>query len=322
MRRIALLIPILLVGCTLSLDPGDEDCFYDYASIAADDSLSDRCREEIVDQLPEASTQFTARIDVLGEALDGDRRRLFFVGADADGQAMNFVDTVLEVGADGEDLVEGEDYERCEVGGSDVSLTFVNDYSRSMTTEETSGISSIERRLTQELPSGYEGQVVYYDDDVELVQAATDDDSLIGAALSPDLDYGGGSTAFYDGFGTGLDRLRARTQPLRILVVNVNGPDNASSIYDRSTVVVTTGEEEVFVVTLATFAADPDELEDVQGDRALLFYGPDAAALDESVTPFLDAVGSMGCVELSEDHVGAGEISLTAAGQTTVWEPE
>lgn len=314
---------MVLVGCTLNLSPtDDEDCFYDYATIAADDSLSERCREELVDQLPEASTQFSARIDVLGEGLDGDRRRLFFVGADEQGEAMNFVDTVLGVGADGEALVEGEDYERCEVAGSDISLTFVNDYSRSMTSDETSGISSLERRLTQELPSGYEGQVVYYDDEVELVQAATDDDNLIGAALSPDLGYGGGSTAFYDGFGTGLDRLRARTAPLRLLVVNVNGPDNASSIYDRSTVVVTTGEEEVFVLTLATFAADPDELEDVQGNRALLFYGPDAAGLDEMVTPFLDAVANMGCVELSEDHVNASEISLTAAGQTALWEPK
>ena len=107
---------------------------------------------------------------------------------------------------------------------------------------------------------------------------------------------------------------------VRILVIGTNGQDNASTVYDQPTVVVTSEQGEVFVVTLTTFAADVEEMSELQGPRGLLFYAPTSAGLAESFTPFVDGVKTMGCIELSQQHAGASRVTIEAAGQVAEWD--
>jgi hypothetical protein len=312
-------------ACTVDLFPDPVDCDYSFTAIANSDSLSSDCRDEALAEAPDPVSEFQSRLAVLGDATDpsSGTRRLFFVGADDMGAPLNFVDTPLNVSVDLDgDTIEltSDDFDSCELRGEDVSVTLVNDYSTSVGSVELEDFAAMERQLLLGLPDGHEGQVIFYSDAVELVQETTDSDVVLRAAVEPSQTFPRGSTALYDGFGTGLDRLRARNRPVRILVVGTNGQDNASSTYDQPTVVVTAEQGEVFVVTLTTFAADIQEMTELQGPRGLLFYAPTSDALSELFTPFVDSVKTMGCIELSADHAGASRVTIEAAGQVAEWE--
>jgi hypothetical protein len=174
--------------------------------------------------------------------------------------------------------------------------------------------------LTAAIPCGYEGQSIIFSDAVTMKQDFTTDNEALSAALARDTAYERGSTALYDGMGTGATALSGRALPARLLVVATDGLENASTQYTREQVASAVRDGNMGVVMIGTLFSDLEELSYLQGPNGVFFYASDFEAAQELFQVYVNSMESLVEVRVppndaDEVRLEVGELELTVVAQ-------
>ncbi len=330
----------LFAGCNVDLDPkGDLDKVVDelpdvselaklkicgdqtLQDLIRSDGLSDECRDKVESFLPEPQSNFSARVAVLGDTVDGNGvRTIYFVAADADGNAIDpkgAADLSVSATVDGalRLLVTGEFSLELPQLGDVLSLSVVNDYSASMRDADLNDVAEIEHDLLSYLPPIYEAEVTQFSELVTLRQPFTSDQAALLAAVATDANFERTSTALYDGMGTALTSLNTRPRPVRVLVVSTDGKENASTMFMEPALLAAIEQGDVFVIMLGALFADVDTLRRLAGDHGIYFYARGYGRLKSAVRELLESFGHVAALELPPEFAN-GPVTITLAGQS------
>jgi hypothetical protein len=285
------------------------------------DGLSDECRDKVESFLPEPQTNFESRIAVLGDMVDGNgARTIYFVAADAAGNAIDpqfSADLSVSATVDGSAkvLVEGEFSFELPQLGDIISLGVVNDYSASMRDADLNDVAEIEHDLFTYVPAIYEAEVTQFSEMVTVKQPFTSDETTLLSAVAKDPNYERASTALYDGMGTALTSLNARTRPVRVLLVSTDGKENASMTYMEPALLTAIEQGDVFVIMLGALFADVATLKRLSGDHGVFFYARGYGRLKSAVRGLLESFGHVGALHLPPQAAN-GPVTITVGGQT------
>ena len=266
------------------------------------DSLSDECRDALLSFLPKPQNSFDGRLIVPGGAriVDGELR-LLVQAADADGTAVSAADlgAGLEVSLEAGGELSTLDSDalsftaRGDLPADLLSIAVVNDYSASMLDGDLDDVEDVERALLRCLPPVHETEVIRFSEEVTKVLAFSSDRDAIDGALARDDDFERGTTALLDGLGTGLEDLRGRERPVRVVILATDGRENASTMFDKPEVLAALDEPDTFIVTLAGLLADLDTVRELSMGNGVYFYTREFADLAESVDPFCDSLAEL-----------------------------
>jgi hypothetical protein len=298
--------------------------------LATEDTITDSCRAEIDNYLPDEQTNYEDVIITLGtETSSEDGSRLVYLqGADQAGNALTadaFASATVTVTIGGEAtvLAEGEFTVSlvADVPRDLISLGVVNDYSGSMLAEDLRTVAQIETDLFTVLPPVYEAEVTVFSTGVTLKQGfSANSDELLGA-VAYDADYDRESTALYDAVGTALDSLVSRTRPIRILMVSTDGMENASEQYTQSELISTIDANGVIVVMLGALLADVDELRALSGRRGVYFYTPYYSDMRALLAEYFNSLQQMVELSIPDPYADAETIQIQVGEQSTTVEP-
>jgi hypothetical protein len=323
----------LLTGC-FGFDDALEDALEDLEGLevcgdmtleelSTADEISEECRADIEQFLPEEQESFSGRLVSLGSDTTDDGRRQFFVhGATDDGAVIDvdaFANATITATIDGETTeLPPEAFTITRVdAGEIISLSLVNDYSASMLDRDLAAVEQIHDDMFTYLPPAYEAEVVQFSETVDVRQAYTTDADSLGRAVARDEGYERSSTALYDGMGVALDNLVQRDRPVRILMVSTDGAENASTAFDKPELVDTIRSEGVVVVMLGALLADVSEMRDLTAGRGVVFYTHYYSDLRAQMQAYIESLGEVAQVELTPDYADATNITINVGGIST-----
>lgn len=273
-----------------------------YGSLARADDLDDACRARVEKLLPDPTSSFTRRLIVLGVQPDADgARHVYLQGADARGDgfpASAFETLELEVtAADGSvtrlSAAELAVTRVADLDEETVAVSVVNDHSSTMRDEDLDAVAALERALFEHLPPAFEVEVTAFSSESALVEPFTADVERAHAAVQPGDYVPRERTALYDALGAALERLSERERPVRLLVVTVDGLDNASRELRAIDVARTIADHSVAGLTLGALFADGAELRALFGSRGVHFQAPTFADLTGELDAYLASLRDM-----------------------------
>lgn len=275
---------------------------YELDELLEADSLSDECRDKLLSFLPKPQNSFDGRLIAPGGArvVDG-KLHVLLLAADDDGAALAGVDISGGVKASFE--IDGEVSAVAEVEHAFrgqaalpadlLSIAVVNDYSASMLDGDLDDVADVEQALFTCLPKVHETEVIRFSEQVSKVLEFSADRAAIDAALARDDDFERGTTALLDGLGTGLDDLRSRERPVRVVVLATDGRENASTMFEKPEVLAALAQPDTFIVVLAGLLADVPAVKELAKHDGVYFYAREFADLAESVEPFCEALSEL-----------------------------
>ncbi len=294
------------------------------------DALSEDCRSKIAGFLPKPQTNFRAALVPLGRArsqADGSLS-FYLAGVDADGKALDasaFASAAVRVRAGGrvEALAPGGFSLRAvaEAPADQASIGLVNDYSVSMFDADLDTVAALQKDLFTLLPPVYEAELTLFSDLVAVKRPFTADRDALLAAVARDGAFERGTTALYDGMGTGLASLVARPRPVKLLFVSTDGAENASTTYQRDAIVRDADANGVVVVMLGALLVDVDELKALKGANGFYFYTPFYSSMRDAVAPLFSALANMVELRLPPERAGAEAVEIDAGGQSASLAP-
>jgi hypothetical protein len=294
-------------------------------TLQTQDGISESCKAAISALLPSPQTSATGKLMSLGSSEDPitGETVIYLQGFSIDGSALDLADLEQTKAV----LVTGTEEEQVqatvEVVPPDeliLSVSFVTDYSASMADPDLDTVTSMYSALTAAIPCGYEGQSIIFSDAVTMKQDFTTDNEALSAALARDTAYERGSTALYDGMGTGATALSGRALPARLLVVATDGLENASTQYTREQVASAVRDGNMGVVMIGTLFSDLEELSYLQGPNGVFFYASDFEAAQELFQVYVNSMESLVEVRVppndaDEVRLEVGELELTVVAQ-------
>jgi hypothetical protein len=299
--------------------------------LSTQDTITDSCRAEIDNYLPEEQTSYQDVIVTLGtdtSSTDGSLL-VYLHGADTAGNALTadaFASATVTVTIAGEAtvLAEGEFTVSlvADVPRDLISLSIVNDYSGSMLVDDLRTVAQLETDLFTVLPPVYEAEVTVFSTEATLKQGFSSSRDELLAAVDYDAEYSRQSTALYDAVGAALESLVSRTRPVRVLMVSTDGQENASEQYTQSELIDTINDNGVIVVMLGALLADVDELRDLAGSRGVYFYTPYYSDMRELMAEYFNSLEQMVELSIPEAYADAEAIQIEVGEQSTTVEPQ
>jgi hypothetical protein len=276
---------------------------YTVEELLAADSLSQQCRDALLSFLPKPQNSFTGRLIAPGGArlVDGELRVLV-QGADADGAAMTAADLraglQLQLELSSGASVVPSDRLSIFFGAADLdpdllSIAVVNDYSASMLDGDLDDVEDVERSFMRCLPPVHETEVLRFSETVSKVLAFSSEPAAIDAALERDDDFERGTTALFDGLGSGLEDLSGRDRPVHLVILATDGRENASTTFDKAQVLVELAESNTFIVVLGGLLADVGTMKELTAGSGVYFYTREFSALATAVEPFCDSLSQL-----------------------------
>jgi von Willebrand factor type A domain-containing protein len=294
------------------------------------DTLSEDCRSKIAGFLPDPQTNFRATLVPLGRArsqADGSVS-FYLAGVDEAGRALDAAafasaSVSVRVGGRVEALAEGGFTLRAvaEAPADQIAIGLVNDYSASMFDVDLDAIATMQKDLFTLLPPAYEAELTLFSELVEVKQPFTADKNALLAAVARDDDFERATTALYDGMGAGLASLAARERPVKLLFVNTDGAENASTKYDRAGLVREADAKGVTVVMLGALLADVDELKALKGEHGFYFYTPFYSSMRDAVAPLFSALANVVELRLPPERANAEAVEVGVGGQSASLTP-
>lgn len=266
------------------------------------DSLSDECREALLSFLPKPQTSFEQRLLAPGGARVADGElHVLLQAADADGAAVSAADLSagLEVRltVDGEEQVLASDAftfaSAADLASDLLSVSVINDYSASMLDGDLRDVEQVERALFDCMPPVHETEVIRFSEQVEQALDFSDDRSAIDGALARDDDFERGTTALFDGLGTGLDHLSARERPVHLVILATDGQENSSQTFTKPEVLDALAEPSTFIVVLGGLLADVDLIKELAKHAGVYVYAREFSDLAEGVDPYCKSLSEL-----------------------------
>lgn len=326
MRRLPVVFGLLVfisLGCSGNpLDTAKWDDIADACEglslddLAQMDDISDECRDAINGFLSGEQTNAYGKIIFLGSEVDSATGELvvYLHGMTPTGDSVSADDVaggslVVTVGGVETTLVSGQ-FTAAADPASALSVSLVTDYSASMREEDLDLVADMYTDLIGVLPPGVEGEALVFSDTVIQQQSFTEDLSSLSNAVTRDDSVERGSTALYDGTGTGAADLLGRDRPARLLVVATDGLENASTIYSKSDVQGLVDSNHLAVVMLGTLFSDVDEMTDLVGPNGIFIYAADYVAVRAVFDTYLQSLDEMVEVRAPADYASASAVTV------------
>jgi VWFA-related protein len=121
-------------------------------------------------------------------------------------------------------------FTRADLEGYDIASVLVLDYSGSMAGKAKRDMETAAKYFVNLKKAQDYCEIIKFDDEIQVVQSFTVDTAALRLAI--DLDWGGGSTAFYDATVTGISNASAFTDThagiLPVVIAFTDGKDNHS----------------------------------------------------------------------------------------------
>jgi len=287
------------------------------------DSLSDECRAALLSFLPKPQNSFTGRLLAPGGArvMDGELR-ILLQAADGEGAAVSSVDlrAGLELGLElsaGKRAVAADRlsfFGAAELDSDLLSIAVVNDYSASMLDGDLDDVEAVERSFMRCLPPVHETEVIRFSETVTRVLEFSSDAAAIHGALERDDDFERGTTALFDGLGSGLEDLRERERPVHLVILATDGRENASTMFEKAELLSELAQSGTFIAVLGGLLADVDTIKELAAGSGVYFYAREFSALAASVEPFCDSLAQLTELRIPLDEADIPtQVSLTHA---------
>jgi hypothetical protein len=288
-------------------------------------TISESCKAELQAYLPQPQDNFENRLIAVGQSENDDGSlSVYLQGVDSSGNAFgeaDWNDLEVRVTVDAsEELLAQDAFSVTAAGdltGEILSISFVNDYSGSMSNADLEVTSEIESDILGVLPDIFEGEVTLFSTEVSKKQAFTEDRQILLDAVAYDATFMRDLTALYDGMGAGLSSLVERERPVRLLVVATDGQENSSTEFAKNQLASTIADENVCVLILGSLFSDPAELADFSRGCGAYFYTPGYRDLKSAVSEYVESLGNMIEVNIPAASRGDGDVEFSLGALST-----
>jgi hypothetical protein len=254
------------------------------------------CFEALKPVLPKPSSNYAQRVFALGAMRDQGGATVYVQGVTNESKlltATDYNDAIAHpLSSSGEALAGLGGVSRLDAGPSALSISFVVDYSLSMSEETSKSLANLLKQVPARLPAGYEAEVIKFADDAHRKLFFTEDETALDAELSYDTSYKRGRTALWDAMGSAAMSLASRNRPMRVLIVATDGIDSNSQTWSAACVEKAIAEGRVFLVVLGSFFSLFNRgLVSLTIKEGVYFYGPRFSDAAYGFGKFVDMLG-------------------------------
>lgn len=272
----------------------------------ADDSLSELCRDLTdyldtdtsslldlaqaipTDALTTEGLAFLQLTDAAGAALDLDLADITSVAVSTDEGA-----TYTEIGAESVQKLS-------ETDTTQTSLLMALDYSGSILDSDLDDINTGLGVFFDVLTVGYQGAIIKFSTDVDLVQSFTEDEEGLLSTIN-DTSYERQLTSLNDAIYTAVDDIKDETTPLKLVILFTDGVDNDSE-YTQAEAIAHAQENNIPVCVVGVGFADVATLETIAEETGCFFvYKTVFTSLDDAFDTFADQINNLTVLDLPDD---------------------
>ena len=291
--------------------------------VKAQNDVSDNCRAAVVSLLERTQDNFRGRVISMGNRVGaGNQPTVYFHAVKNDGTTLTAAEIAsnlsVKVTISGiQSTLPASQYTVTPLSGSAESLlsvSMVSDYSGSMRDRDIDTVSEIYTEIFQALPTIYEAEHLIFSHRVVEKQAFTSTPATVLASVLRDSSIDRSSTALYDGMGTGVTHLIARSLPMRVLILSSDGLENASSQYTKSQLRALVSDNKIVVIAIGALFSDIGVLKDLAGSRGVFFWGQDFVNTRDAITRYAQSLKELVKVELNSAYQSASQVTITTNG--------
>jgi len=279
--------------------------------------------------LPKPQSTLNPRLFILGsETTQDGKLHIYAHAVDADDVPIQLLDfqTATTVSVDGIVRLSNGQAENgggvtvdAIADGSPISLSFLTDYSASISDANLAQIGQAYSEVLNALPIGFEAQVLNFSDFTDVRQEWTQGRQVLLEAVKFDPAFAPRDrTALYDGIGNTLYRpdqvdgfgLAERCRPVRILISHTDGLENASFTYNNKVdLLAEIDTSRTIAIMLGTLTANVSELEEFAGSQGAFVYAYDVNGIQTAVSGWAASFG-----DIVEFVIDAGVFNPAAPG--------
>lgn len=317
----------LLLACS-ALQACDFDSSIDLSALCAPGAGAEReedtqrpdCRAILERDIPAPQADFQSKVVVIGEETGGKAPKMYAHGVDEKGRPFTEADwaeaeIVADDGRGGRRSYGAPSVSAALDLGGVLAVGVALDWSSSMRPVDVERAVGLARRVLDALPPGAAVQITAFSDDIEVVTGFETDLAVARAAVGREPTFERGGTALYDAVAGAVDRLAARPEPLRFLIVITDGLDNASRRTRLTQLPDRIRAARVSVLPVFVFLADPDVARRIAHLTGTFFFGARFDDLVSGVTAFADSLARLQVVELPADAAGAESLFVRLGGR-------
>lgn len=225
---------------------------------------------------------------------------------DAEGSPIEGItaeDVAVSVSTDGGQTfteIEGETVAKLsEVETTQTAILANVDYSASISDTDLNDVVSGTNVFLNALTVGYNGAVVKFSTNVDLVQDFTETAADLIAASS-DTGYSRELTSLYDAVYDGVTYLSEQAQPLKLMILFTDGMDNDST-HTLAEAIAHAQENKIPVCVVGVTFADTSVLEQIASDTGCFYiYKQFFASLDDAFANFAEQINNFYTVTLPD----------------------
>lgn len=323
---------VLLLGCLSSEDVNDilGACSgMDFDEVKTQNDISEECRDAIESSLPSPQNNYSSVLLALGNEVDAttNKPKLYILGADSSGNALtqsDFENAVVKVTEGGATTtLISSDFDVTSLDGATgdlASIVVATDYSGSMRDDDLDDLELLYGDVFFVLPLIYEAESIVFSGTVTVRQDFTEDKTIILSALEKDSSITRNSTALYDGMGTGIDNLSARTRPIKILITATDGLENASASWTKEEVISGLSDNNIFVVMVGALFSDVTALQELSESNGLYFYARSFFDAENDLLNFIDSLEDIYSINIDDAYQNADSVTVTINGVSTTFD--
>lgn len=289
-----------------------------FEEIKTKNDISSECKSAIAALLPSPQNNITNRIFLLGVQQQASSSTIYLAGSDFFGTAFSKADfseaTFTAITGSVETVLAKTEVSvasAAETAGTFGSVSFVSDYSGSMSEQDLNDNSEINLDINSVLPAGIEREAYLFSESVTNQLAFSTDSASIKAALAVQKDYKRTSTALFDALQTGAKSLASRSTYAKLMVGTTDGLENSSKTATKDTTLSAIKEGKLFVLMIGSLFADVDLLKELAGSRGAFIYAKSILDAKATVKKFSAALSNAVAVQLPAAQKDAEKLKVT-----------
>lgn len=264
-------------------------------------SLLDLAQAIPTDALATDGLAFLQLTDDAGAALDLDLADITSVAISTDEGV-----TYTEIGADSVERLS-------ETDTMQTSLLMVLDYSGSILDDDLADVNAGLDVFFDVLTVGYQGAVIKFSTDVDLVQDFTEDEDGLLVTIN-DTSYARQLTSLNDAIYTAVDDIKDETTPLKLVILFTDGVDNDSE-HTQDEAIAHAQENKIPICVVGVGFANVSTLETIAEETGCFFvYKTVFTSLDDAFNTFADQINNLEVLDLPDDFdATSGLLKVTVA---------
>ncbi|MFT5505384.1 MAG: hypothetical protein ACI845_003182 [Gammaproteobacteria bacterium] len=182
------------------------------------------------------------------------------------------------------------------------AVSYIQDYSGSMTDTDIEDASRYQGYFDGILPEGSPRQVIRFNQQVvDVTNGFIQSEIDIENALTEDDTFIRGATALYDSWGKGIFDLKARDENIQIVILSTDGRENSSTEFTRSSLSSLIESSSVYTIVLASSFADKKDLKDILGNKGTLIYNYKIRELEQQIQELTDSFNDPAIINIIDD---------------------